>query len=91
MVDVHQLFGNHIISKNDDIPWSSTYPDLTACDLFMRGYFRSKVYCSQPATIEKSKTRKRCNRQKFLLKCYFEPCAILLRDCMDIFTMKCHK
>lgn len=55
---VNQLFSNHVISRNGDIAWPSRSPDLTACDFFLWGYLKSKVYQDNPPrTIEALKER----------------------------------
>lgn len=55
---VNQLFPNRVISRNGDIAWPSRSPDLTACDFFLWGYLKSKVYQGNPPrTIEALKER----------------------------------
>jgi hypothetical protein len=46
---INQLFPNYIISRNGEISWPARLPDLSACDCFLWGYLKSKVYahCSQ--------------------------------------------
>jgi hypothetical protein len=34
---VRNLFPNHVISKNGDIPWPARSPDLSASDFFLWG------------------------------------------------------
>lgn len=57
MTAVRRLFGNRIISRNGDIPWPPRSPDLSACDFFLWGHLKSKVYSSRPATTEELKAK----------------------------------
>lgn len=57
MAAVRQLFGDRVISRNGNIPWPPRSPDLTACDFFLWGYLKSKVYHSRPATTEELKAK----------------------------------
>ena len=56
MTELRNLFGNHVISRNGDIPWPARSPDLTACDLFLWGYLKSKVFANKPRNIQELKT-----------------------------------
>jgi hypothetical protein len=40
---------------NGDVQWPARPPDLSACDYFLWGYLKSKVYISRPRTITKLK------------------------------------
>lgn len=42
------LFPNRVISKNGDIQWPARSPDLSACDYFLWGYLKSRVFQSPP-------------------------------------------
>jgi hypothetical protein len=35
-----------------DVPWSPRSPDLSACDFFLWGYLKSKVYVRKPRTVD---------------------------------------
>jgi len=50
---VQQIFGN--ISKNSNIHWPPRSPDSTACDFFLWGYLKSKVYSQKPRDVEELK------------------------------------
>jgi transposase len=52
MTALRELFPNHIISKNGDIIWPARSPDLSACDFFLWGLLKSKVYVERPQTLE---------------------------------------
>jgi hypothetical protein len=54
---VQLLFHNHLISRNGDIPWPPRSQDLSACDFFLRGLLKSKVYIHRPHNIEELKER----------------------------------
>lgn len=45
---LRRLFPNHVISKNGDISWPARSPDLSACDYFLWGYLKSRVFQSPP-------------------------------------------
>ena len=47
---VNALFPGRVISRNGDIPWPPRSPDLTACDYFLWGYLKTKVFQSDPPT-----------------------------------------
>ena len=40
-----------------NMPWPPRSPDLTPCDFFLWGFVKSKVYKTQPTTIEELKQR----------------------------------
>ena len=35
-----------------DVPWQPRSPDLSACDLFIWGHLKSKVYVRKPCTFD---------------------------------------
>ena len=35
-----------------DVPWPPRSPDLSACDFFLWGYLKSKVYVRKPRTVD---------------------------------------
>ena len=45
------LFPQWVISRFGDVPWSPHLPDLTAPDLFLWAYLRSKVYSNHPTVL----------------------------------------
>jgi len=45
------MFPQHIVSRFGDVPWSPCSPDLSACDFFLWGYLKSKVYVQKPRTV----------------------------------------
>ena len=55
---VNALFLGRVISRNGDITWPPRSPDLTACDFFLWGYLKAKVFeADPPRTIEALKQR----------------------------------
>ena len=50
MVTIHGLFPGRVISRRGDVEWPPRSPDLNACDFFLWGYIKSKVYENQPRT-----------------------------------------
>ena len=52
MTVVRQMFPQHIVSRFGDVPWPPRSPDLTACDFFLWGYLKSKVYVRKPRTVD---------------------------------------
>jgi hypothetical protein len=46
-----------VVSRNGDVPWPARSPDLTACDYWLWGYLKSKVYVTRLANIEELKKR----------------------------------
>lgn len=53
---VRQMFPQHVISRFGDVPWPPRSPDLSACDFFLWGYLKDKVYPYKPRTLQELKT-----------------------------------
>jgi hypothetical protein len=51
------VFAGRIISRFGDIPWPARSPDLTACDLFLWGYLKSRVFATRIPDLETLRTR----------------------------------
>jgi len=49
---LHRTF---VISRGGGIPWPARYPDLSVCDYFLWGYFKSKVSLKKPSDIAELK------------------------------------
>jgi hypothetical protein len=45
-------FGERIISRRTRRPWPPRSPDLSACDYFLWGYLKSKVYANRPNSLQ---------------------------------------
>ena len=45
------LFPQWVISCFSDVPWPPRSPDLTAPDVFLWGYLKSKVYSNRPTDL----------------------------------------
>jgi hypothetical protein len=52
-----QIFPNRVISHNGDIPWPAKSPDLSACDFFLWGYLKGKLYTQHPNNVTVLKQR----------------------------------
>jgi len=39
-------------AKRTNVPWPPRSPDLSACDFFVWGYLKSKVYVRKPRTVD---------------------------------------
>ena len=52
MTVVRQMFPQHVVSRFGDVPWPPCSPDLSACDFFLWGYLKSKVYVQKPCTVD---------------------------------------
>jgi len=46
-----EMFPQHVISRSGNVPWPARSPDLSACDYFLWGYLKSRVFISKPRTI----------------------------------------
>ena len=57
MTAVRELFGNHVISRFDDIPWPPRSPDLSVCEFLMWGYLKNRVHTTRPRTLDELKQR----------------------------------
>jgi len=49
------MFPQHVISHFRDVEWPACSPDLSACDSFLWGYLKEKVYDHGPHTIQELK------------------------------------
>jgi hypothetical protein len=45
------LFQQRVISRSGDVSWPPHSPDLTAPELFLRDYLKSKVYSRRPLDL----------------------------------------
>jgi hypothetical protein len=44
------MFPGRVISRRGNIEWPARSPNLNACDFFLWGYLKSKVYEKKPRT-----------------------------------------
>ena len=49
------MFPEHVISRFRDAEWPPRSPDLSACDFFLWGYLKEKVYAQRPHTVQQLK------------------------------------
>lgn len=54
---LQRLFPGHIISRRGNIEWPPRSPDLTACDYFLWGYLKHKVFVDKPRNIQELKIK----------------------------------
>lgn len=52
---VREIFGQKVISKRGAINWPPRSPDLSPLDFFLWGYLKSKVFNSNPVSLEELK------------------------------------
>jgi len=52
---LREMFPQHVISRDGNVPWPARSPDLSACDYFLWGYLKSRVFTSKPRTIAELK------------------------------------
>jgi len=52
---LNQMFPARVISRRGNIEWPARSPDLNACNFFLWGYLKSKVYEKKPRTTEELK------------------------------------
>lgn len=52
---VKKMFPKHVISRFGDVHWPARSPDLSACDFFLWGLLKSKVYINKPRTLDELK------------------------------------
>ena len=45
---LREMFPQYVISRAGDVPWQARSPDLSACDFFLWGYLKSRVFISKP-------------------------------------------
>ena len=51
------VFPEHVVPQNGNMQWPAQSPDLTACDYFLWGFLKSKVYVTMPRNINELKHR----------------------------------
>jgi len=47
---LNEMFSARVISRRGNIEWPTRSADLNACDFFLWGYLKSKVYEKKPRT-----------------------------------------
>jgi hypothetical protein len=52
---LRSMFAGRVISSFGDVPWPPTSPDLSACDFFLWGYLKSRVYIHKPRSLTELK------------------------------------
>jgi len=52
MTVVRQMFPQYIVLHFGDVPWPPRSPVWSACDFFLWGYLKSKVYVWKPCTVD---------------------------------------
>jgi hypothetical protein len=52
MRDLNEMLQARVISRRGTIEWPARSPDLNACDFFLWGYLKNKVYEKKPRTTE---------------------------------------
>jgi hypothetical protein len=50
--DIQETFPEHVSSLHCELPWSAHSPELPACDYFLWGYLKAKVYTTRPWAID---------------------------------------
>jgi hypothetical protein len=56
---VREIFPKCISSLRSELQWHARAPDLSACDYFLCGHFKAKMYITRPRTIDDLKIRVR--------------------------------
>jgi hypothetical protein len=52
---IPEMFPDHVMSLRSEHAWPVLSPDLSACDYFLWGYLKTKVYTTRPRTIDELK------------------------------------
>lgn len=52
MAALRTMFPQRLVSRFGDVNWPARSPDLAACDYFLWGFLKSKVYANRPRTIQ---------------------------------------
>jgi hypothetical protein len=55
MAVLRGMFPEHVISRFGDVEWPPRSPDLSACDFFLWGCLKGKVYAHRPHTLQQLK------------------------------------
>ena len=48
---LRETFPQDVIFRGGDVRWPTRSPDFSACDYFLWGYLKSRVFISKPRTI----------------------------------------
>ena len=49
---LEEIFPTHVIASEENNDWPARLPDLTACNFFLWGYLKSKVFASPLVSID---------------------------------------
>lgn len=85
MATLRTVFAGRIISRFGDISWPARSPDLSACDFFLWGYLKSRVFASRVPNVEILKQRIREEVQAVpvgMLQTVMDSFARRLRQCI---------
>ena len=52
---LREIFPQHVISRGCDVLWPARSLDLSACDYFLWGYLKSRVFIAKPRTTAELK------------------------------------
>jgi len=70
---LHHLFPQRVISRFGDVPWPPRSPDLSAPDIFVWGYLKSKLPCRLTTYMHSKKTYRKISpnfqKKHFKLLC----------------------
>ena len=55
MIDLREMFPQHVVSCGADVPWPARSPDLSACDYILWGYLKSRDFICKPRIIKELK------------------------------------
>lgn len=83
---IRELFPNKVISRRGDISWPPRSPDLTPMDFFLWGYLKSKVYDTNPRSIEALKEniqREMANITELTCRAVVDSFRRRLQECRD--------
>ena len=57
-----RVFGSNMLAlkSRQGEPWAPSSPDMSACDFWLWGYLKDKVYKPMPTSMNQLKQRIRC-------------------------------
>ena len=86
---IHEIFAGRLIFRNGEFPWSNRLPDLSPCDFFLWGCWKSKVYQGKPRIIsEFKKAIYNKKLQRFRLQYWQMGWEISTIDCQNALMVK---
>ena len=54
---LHEMFANRVFALYHEVEWPPRSPDMTHCDFFLWGYFKSQIFVTPPRDTQDLRNR----------------------------------